>query len=214
MTYFGCESCLTKIGVCFGQSVAGGLPHSEDFDIVPAEMPDLLAMFEQNAADTAAVVWRCERSPLAVRTAVVRAAQDAQGIVLCEPEFLPAPLVAALRGLAGVIPRPDDQQLATADVGVTEAFAGIASTGSVCVALGRPLAGAASLLMPLHIVLLPKERIVERPRDLFDSEQLKGEALKRNLVLITGPSATADMGPLVLGVHGPHRLHILLLEGV
>ena len=34
----------------------------------------------------------------------------------------------------------------------------------------------------------------------------------RDLVFITGPSATADMGPLVRGVHGPHRLHILLLE--
>jgi L-lactate dehydrogenase complex protein LldG len=39
-----------------------------------------------------------------------------------------------------------------------------------------------------------------------------GESLKRNLVFITGPSATADMGPLVVGVHGPHRVLILLLE--
>jgi len=120
--------------------------------------------------------------------------------------------VAGARGLAGVILKPDDEQLATAAVGVTEAFAGIASTGSVCVSLGRPLVGATSLLMPLNIVLLASERIVERPRDLFLPEALKGEALKRNLVVITGPSATADMGPLVRGVHGPHRLLILLLE--
>ena len=51
-----------------------------------------------------------------------------------------------------------------------------------------------------------------RPRDLFDPDCLKGEGLKRNLVFITGPSATADMGPLVHGVHGPHRLLVLLLE--
>ena len=57
-----------------------------------------------------------------------------------------------------------------------------------------------------------KERIVARPRDLFDPDCLKGEGLKRNLVFITGPSATADMGPLVHGVHGPHRLLVLLLE--
>ena len=78
--------------------------------------------------------------------------------------------------------------------------------------MGPPLAAAASLLMPLHIVLLGADRIVERPRDLFDPACLGGEALRRNLVLITGPSATADMGPLVRGVHGPHRLHIFLLE--
>jgi L-lactate dehydrogenase complex protein LldG len=78
--------------------------------------------------------------------------------------------------------------------------------------MGRPLAAATSLLMPLNVVLLPGERIVERPRDLFHTECLKGEGLKRNLVFVTGPSATADMGPLVRGVHGPHRLLILLLE--
>lgn len=175
-------------------------------------MPDLITLFEQNATAAAAVVVRCGRTPLAVRTAVERAAHDARSIVLCDPEFLPVPLFAGLRGLAGVIAKPDEEQLTTAEVGVTEAFAGVASTGSVCVTLGRPLTGATSLLMPLHIALLPTERIVERPRHLFDPDRFNGEALRRNLVFITGPSATADMGPLVHGVHGPHRLHILLLE--
>jgi L-lactate utilization protein LutC len=142
-------------------------------------------------------VWRCERTPLALRKAVGLAAHKARGIVLSEPEFLGQTLLAGLRGLAGVIAKPEDDQLATADAGVTEAFAGVASTGSVCVALGRPLVSATSLLMPLNIVLLARERIVARPR---------------NLVFITGPSATADMGPLVHGVHGPHRLLVLLLE--
>jgi L-lactate dehydrogenase complex protein LldG len=175
-------------------------------------MPDLVTTFEQSAIAAGAVVWRCERSPLAIRNAVERAAGDVRGIVLSDAEFLAPPLLAGLRGLAGVIPRPEDEQLATADVGVSEAFAGVASTGSVCVAMGRPLVAATSLLMPLHIALLAVERIVERPRDLFDPGCLKGEGLRRNLVFITGPSATADMGPLVFGVHGPHRLQILLLE--
>ena len=175
-------------------------------------MVDLAATFEENAMEAAAMGWRCERTPLALRKAVGLAAHKARGIVVSEPEFLGDTLLAGLRGLAGVIARPDDDQLATADAGVTEAFAGVASTGSVCVALGRPLVSATSLLMPLNIVLLARERIVARPRDLFDPDCLKGEGLKRNLVFITGPSATADMGPLVHGVHGPHRLLVLLLE--
>jgi len=175
------------------------------------DMVDLAAVFEENALEAAAMVWRCERTPLALRKAVGLAAGNVR-IVLSEPEFLGEPLITGLRGLAGVIAKPEDDQLATADAGVTEAFAGVASTGSVCVALGRPLVSATSLLMPLNIVLLAKERIVARPRDVFDPDCLKGEGLKRNLVFITGPSATADMGPLVHGVHGPHRLLILLLE--
>lgn len=71
---------------------------------------------------------------------------------------------------------------------------------------------AASLLMPLHIVILVAERIVARPGDLFDVSCLGGEGLRRNIVFITGPSATADMGPLVRGVHGPHRLQILVVR--
>ena len=175
-------------------------------------MPDLATRFEENATEAAATVWRCERSPLSVRVSVERAAEGAKGIVLSEAEFLAPQILAGMRGLAGVLLKPEDQELATAGVGVTEAFAGIASTGSVCIAMGRPLVAATSLLMPLNIVLLPIERIVERPRDLFNPAILNGEALKRNLVFITGPSATADMGPLVRGVHGPHRLLVLLLE--
>jgi hypothetical protein len=176
------------------------------------DMPDLATTFEQNATDAGATVWRCERTPLAVRSCVERAAEGLKGIVLSEAEFLAPQILGGVRGLAGVILKPDDEQLATAGVGVTEAFAGIAVTGSVCIAMGRPLAAATSLLMPLNVVLLPGERIVERPRDLFHPGCLKGEGLKRNLVFVTGPSATADMGPLVRGVHGPHRLLILLLE--
>jgi len=64
----------------------------------------------------------------------------------------------------------------------------------------------------MHIALLPAEKIVERPRDLFHQDCLDGDGLRLDFVFITGPSATADMGPLVRGVHGPHRLHIIILE--
>jgi len=30
--------------------------------------------------------------------------------------------------------------------------------------------------------------------------------------LATGPSATADMGALVRGAHGPERVHVLLID--
>jgi L-lactate dehydrogenase complex protein LldG len=31
-------------------------------------------------------------------------------------------------------------------------------------------------------------------------------------VLATGPSATADMGELVLGAHGPESVHVVILD--
>jgi L-lactate dehydrogenase complex protein LldG len=38
------------------------------------------------------------------------------------------------------------------------------------------------------------------------------EAGQDTHVLATGPSATADMGALVEGVHGPHEVHVIVLE--
>ena len=178
---------------------------------VVVAMTELLASFEANAKEAAAFVGRVGAAAASVREAVQRAAGSAGKIVLGPEEFLPKETMGALRDLPGVILQPSDEQLSTAEVGVSAAFAGIASSGSVCIAMGAPLASAASLLMPLHIVLLSPERIVRRPRDLFDPQSLGGEGLRRDLVLITGPSATADMGPLVRGVHGPHRLQIFVL---
>lgn len=174
-------------------------------------MFDLLATFETNAKEASALVECVGASPTAVRAAVQRAVNGSEKIVLGPSEFLPAEAMMALEDLPGVIAQPSDEQLSTADVGVSAAFAGVASSGSVCIVMGPPLASAASLLMPLHIVLLSALRIVGRPRDLFDPLCLGGEGLRRDLVIITGPSATADMGPLVRGVHGPHHLQIFVL---
>jgi L-lactate dehydrogenase complex protein LldG len=175
-------------------------------------MSELLEIFESNARAAAAVVERIPRSPQAVSAAVQKVSAGARSIVIGPQEVLPPEILLAARALPGVIANPSDEQLATADAGVTEAFAAVASSGSVCIAMGPALSAAASLLMPLHVVLLGRERIVPRPRDLFQPAGIGREALRRNLVFITGPSATADMGPLVRGVHGPHRLHILILE--
>jgi len=175
-------------------------------------MPDLLATFEGNAREAAADVFQVGGSAAEIHSEVQRLAEGSKSIVLGLGEFIARTVVEELRQIPNVIAEPSDEQLSAASVGVSDAFAGVASSGSVCIAMGPPLVAAASLLMPLHIVLLPANRIVARPRDVFDPACLGGEGLRRNLVFITGPSATADMGPLVRGVHGPHRLQILILR--
>jgi L-lactate dehydrogenase complex protein LldG len=175
-------------------------------------VPNLLATFECNARDAAAGVSFIDGTPSAIRSAIQQLTEDAKSIVLGLGEFVSCEIREQLRGMSKVIAEPTDEQLSLAGVGVSDAFAGVASSGSVCILMGPPLTAAASLLMPLHIVILAEDRIVERPRNLFDPECLGGEGLRRNLVFITGPSATADMGPLVRGVHGPRRLQILVVR--
>ena len=173
-------------------------------------MNDLLGAFERHAKEAAADVFVIMNTPGNVRTAIEDLTRNTKSMVLGLGEFVSTQILEELNKLPSLVRSPSDEQLSVAQVGVTDAFAGIASTGSVCVAMGQPFRAAASLLMPLHIVILSAERIVARPLDLFDPGCLGGGGLRRNLVFITGPSATADMGPLVRGVHGPHRLQILV----
>jgi L-lactate dehydrogenase complex protein LldG len=174
------------------------------------ELATRVEEFVRAAIAAAASVALVARSAEAIAAAVAEATRGCRSIVIAEAEIMDPTLLSGLHSLPGVISNPSDEQLATADVGITEAFAGVASTGSVCIALGASLTPAASLLMPLHVVLLPAERILNRPRDLMDAAG--HEPVTRNFVFTTGPSATADMGPLVRGVHGPHRLHIVVVE--
>jgi L-lactate dehydrogenase complex protein LldG len=171
---------------------------------------DLVSQFEVAARTAFATV---ERVPLSAAELAVAVARIATGrIAIAEPLDLAAELFSELGHLPGIVKDRSKQELATCDFGVTDAFAAIARTGSVCVTVDQGYAGVISLLSRTHIAVLSAETIVERPADLFDPRRLGGKGLQRNFVFITGPSATADMGPLVRGVHGPHQLHIIILE--
>jgi L-lactate dehydrogenase complex protein LldG len=171
---------------------------------------ELLSEFENAATAAAATVERLPASGEQLALAIGRRAKG-ESIAISRPLDLPPELFSACERLPNVIAGRSREELAACEVGVTDAFAGVARTGSVCVCVDHDYAGAISLVTRLHIVVLAADTLVERPKDLFDLACLDGKALTRNFVFITGPSATADMGPLVRGVHGPHRLHVILL---
>ena len=170
----------------------------------------LVEEFEQSARAAAATVERVPRTPEQIAAAVARIVPGGP-LAVADPVCLPSLLFDACRRLPGVFSERTRQAMDRCMVGITDAFAGVARTGSVCIAVDHQDCGAISLLSRFHVAVLPAEHIVERPGDLFRADRLKGEGLRRNFVFITGPSATADMGPLVRGVHGPHRLHIIVV---
>ncbi|HKR30611.1 MAG TPA: LUD domain-containing protein [Terriglobales bacterium] len=171
---------------------------------------DLIARFEAAARSSAATVERVPATPSALASAVARIAKGRTAIA--EPLDLPAELFADLYRLPGIVTARSKSELAACDVGITDAFAVVARTGSVCVTIDHAYSGAISLLARMHIAVAAAETIVERPAEIFDPNRFGGKGLTRNFVFITGPSATADMGPLVRGVHGPHKLHVIVLE--
>ena len=187
------------------------LHSAEAMQAFTAAATDLLCQFEQEACAAAATVERLPRSAEHLAAAVRRVAPEARRIAIAEPLDLSPELFASCRALPGIVHERTKEALSSLDVGITDTFAGVARTGSICVCVDHKYSGSISLLARLHIAVLAAEMIVERPRDLLRSDCLEGKGLKRNFVFITGPSATADMGPLVRGVHGPHRLHIVVL---
>ncbi len=109
---------------------------------------------------------------------------------------------------ADMIPRA-----AACAVGVGRAVAAVAETGSVVVAArdGR----CVSLLPPCQVTLLWAKDIHLTVGDCLSALSGEGwESLGSGLVFITGPSKTGDIeSHLVLGVHGPGRTHVIVIQG-
>lgn len=109
-------------------------------------------------------------------------------------------------------PEPSDR------VSLTPAFAGIAETGTLMVHSGPSTPNTLYFLPETHIVVLAGERIVGAYEDAWARlrERLgdADAALPRAVTLITGPSRTGDIErTLQIGVHGPRRLHIIVIGG-
>jgi len=107
---------------------------------------------------------------------------------------------------------PSDKELANAKYGITDSFAGIAETGSICILNDETMSGSFSLFVNTHIALVNSKDIVARPRDIFQNEPYKKITMNEDFIFVSGSSATADMGPLVRGVHGPAKLYVIILE--
>jgi L-lactate dehydrogenase complex protein LldG len=172
----------------------------------------LVEQFVAAARNAAATVEVVDRNPRALANAILAKAGDARRILFAPPQVMPADLFGQFASDPRVVTQPDSEQMVHSAVGVTEAFAGVARTGSVCVDVNYQRTGIVSLITPLYIAVLAAENIVPQPRDLFRRDVLNGAGLTRDFVFVTGPSATADMGPLVRGVHGPHRQHVIVVR--
>jgi L-lactate utilization protein LutC len=178
----------------------------------PAIAQPLLEEFTVAATQAVATVEVLERSSVALRDAILAIVGDAASILYSPPRELPVELFRDFAADPRVRAEATPEEMVNSAAGVTEAFAAVASTGSVCIDISYERTGMVSLLAPLQIAVVAAETIVPQPRDLFRADVLGGRGLERDFVFVTGPSATADMGPLVRGVHGPHKLHIIVLR--
>jgi L-lactate dehydrogenase complex protein LldG len=98
-------------------------------------------------------------------------------------------------------------------IGVTGVFAAIAETGTLMMASGPQSPATTSLLPETHVAIVPASRIVAHMEDGFALARAELGELPRAINFISGPSRTGDIEQtIVLGAHGPYRVHVIVLE--
>ena len=100
----------------------------------------------------------------------------------------------------------------TAEAGITTATGGVAQTGSLLLCPSAAEPRALSLIPPVHIAVVRESTLHDTLLDAM-RDQRWADDMPSNMLMVTGPSKTADIQRmLVYGVHGPRALVIVLIR--
>jgi L-lactate dehydrogenase complex protein LldG len=92
----------------------------------------------------------------------------------------------------------------------------LADTGSCLIACATPIDRLMCYLPPACVVIARRSQLVEHLPAAWETiaPRVADPALRGEFVIVTGPSRTADIEKiLILGVHGPKRLVVILVDG-
>lgn len=100
-------------------------------------------------------------------------------------------------------------------VGITGCFCAVAETGTLMLCSAPSHPATVSLLPETHIALVPASRIVAAMEDAWALARAELGSLPRAVNFISGPSRTGDIEQtIVLGAHGPYRVHLIVVEDI
>jgi L-lactate dehydrogenase complex protein LldG len=208
--------------------------------VTGTEAPRRLEVATRLAGHPMGVVPERGQLPPAARLDLfVRMVEAAAGTVerAAEPADIPSAVAAVLRGhnLPPAIRHGDDPRLArlpwdragTLEIrhgasdgndpaAVSHAFAAVAETGTLVLVSGADNPTTLNFLPDVHIVVVNAddvasdfESVMARLRERFGAG-----AMPRTVNMVTGPSRSADIEQtLILGAHGPRKLHVIVVGG-
>ncbi len=206
--------------------------------VTSAEAPRRLAVRERIALAPAGIVPARGQGDAATRIATFKAeAERAQASVaeVASPADVPAEIARYLRdaNLPAALRMGEDSRLAAMPwgetaveiargpsdghdlAGLSAAFAGIAESGTLALCSGPDNPTTINFLPDNHIAVVFARDIVSDYESVWRRlrERYGKGAMPRTLNLITGPSRSADIEQtLLLGAHGPRRLHIVMVK--
>jgi L-lactate dehydrogenase complex protein LldG len=110
--------------------------------------------------------------------------------------------------------RTSGKALGSDSAGLARALAGVAETGTLVFTSGKDNPTTINYVPETHMVVLRARDIVGAYEDMWDmvrANQGEGQ-MPRAVNFISGPSRTADIEQqLVMGAHGPRRLHVMIV---
>ena len=99
-------------------------------------------------------------------------------------------------------------------VGITSCFCAIAETGTLMLCSGPSTPATVSLLPETHVAIVPASLIVPGMEEAWRLAREQLGELPRAVNFISGPSRTGDIEQtIVLGAHGPYRVHLVIVTG-
>ena len=105
---------------------------------------------------------------------------------------------------------PNAQDIFGFEVGISNAQAGIAETGTLVLDSAHERHRLVSLVPPVHIAIVNASAIVETLAEALALLR-KDREISPAVTFITGPSRTADIElTLAIGVHGPQQLYVIV----
>lgn len=207
------EHILHKVRTALGRSIGQAVPPAPPPRLeIPAANPEArLSSFFRRIEDLAGKTFRAA-APEEARGYVERLLAGRPAVASNAP-FLRECGIAALPSVRTGFTDPDALRAAcaAAEVGITSADYALADTGTLVMLSSRQEARLISLLPPVHLAVLPSQKILSGLDELFTLLPHPAEHTS-SLVLITGPSRTADIEQiLVRGVHGPGEIHVIVV---
>jgi L-lactate dehydrogenase complex protein LldG len=189
----------------------------------PASAPPPRIRIPESAVDARIEALFCNLGKLAGKTYLASSAEDARNYVAELTQGKPAVAsnapflieceIASLPGVRTGFTEPDAlrAECASAQYGITSADYALADTGTLVMLASPEEARLVSLLPPVHIAVVPRAKILTGLDELFSIMPRPGDVTS-SMVLITGPSRTADIEQiLVRGVHGPGEIHVVVV---
>ncbi|MEX0958731.1 MAG: lactate utilization protein C [Burkholderiales bacterium] len=178
-----------------------GTPPTMNWELAPRFTERCLAMLS-----TVDEIGSLDEVPAAIARYLGSLELPLRGV--CWPEYAGLDWAAAGIDMQARPANGDDK------VGVTGTYCALAETGSLMLLSGEDWHATTSLLPDTHIAIVSASRIVRAMEDGWDLVRAEHVELPRQVNFVSGPSRTADIEmTLVMGAHGPFRVHVIIVNG-